>query len=118
MQDLGEDAPLHIGGLRLHCAGDSVQIVQGGQIAQGRRKHVSKSVSFSHNCKKECLNQVLLQVKQKSANAPQRQSSDDDSDSNDDSSDSDNILEDYLANLQCDSDNSNSYEQQVPLVLV
>lgn len=41
MQDLGEDAPLHIGGLRLHCVGDSVQIAQGGQIAEGRRKNVS-----------------------------------------------------------------------------
>ena len=65
-----------------------------------------------------CLNQVLLQVKRKSANPPHRQSSDDDSNSNGDSSDSDNVLEDYLANLQCDSDDSNSYEQQVLLVLV
>lgn len=49
MQDLVEDVPLHIGRLRLHCAGDNVQIVQGGQIAQGSHKHVSKSFSFSHN---------------------------------------------------------------------
>lgn len=59
---------------------------------------------------------MLLQVKQKSAKVPHRQISDDDSDSDGDSSDSDNILEDYLANLQCDSDDSNSYEQQVLLL--
>ena len=56
---------------------------------------------------------MLLQVKRTSAKAPHRQTSDDDSGSNGNSSDSDNILEDYLANLQCDSDDSNSYEQQV-----
>ena len=38
LQDLDEDAPLHIGGLRLHCAGDSVQ-----QIAHSGRKNVCKS---------------------------------------------------------------------------
>ena len=44
MQDLGEDAPLHIGGLRLHCVGDNVQqVAQGGHTAQGRRKNVRKS---------------------------------------------------------------------------
>lgn len=61
---------------------------------------------------------MLLQVKQKSAKVPHNQSSDDHSDSDDDSSDSDDVLEDYLANLQCDSDGSNSYEQQVLLCSV
>lgn len=60
---------------------------------------------------------MLLQAKQKSAKAPRKPSSDDHSDS-DDSSDSDDVLEDYLANLQCGSDDSNSYEQQVLLLLV
>lgn len=60
---------------------------------------------------------MLLQAKQKSK-APHKQSSDDHNGSDDDSSNSDNVLEDYLANLQCESDDSNSYEQQVLLLLV
>lgn len=55
----------------------------------------------------------MLQVKQKSMRAQQKQSSGSDSVSDDNSSESDNVLEDYLSNLQCDSDDSNSYEQQV-----
>ena len=36
VQELGEDAPLHIGGLRLHCDGDNVY-----EIAGSRRKQES-----------------------------------------------------------------------------
>lgn len=67
---------------------------------------------MGNNIFSPCLNQVLPQVKRKSAKALHRQSPSDDSDSDGDSSNSD-ILKDYLANLQCDSDDSNSYEQQV-----
>ena len=110
MQDLGEQAPLHIGSLRLHCAGDSVQ-----QIAHGGRKYVSQSslllpLAWTFL---PLLNKVLLQVKRKSSRVPHRQGSDD-SESDGDSSDSD-ILEDYLSNLQGDNDDSNSCEQQVLL---
>ena len=34
LQDLGEDAPLHVGGLRLDCNGDSLQEITG----TGRRQ--------------------------------------------------------------------------------
>ncbi|KAL3152305.1 hypothetical protein ABBQ32_001376 [Trebouxia sp. C0010 RCD-2024] len=84
-KDRDEDAPLHIGSLRLHCAGDSVQ-----QIARSGRQN----------------------VKQKSLRAQQKQTFSSDRVFDGDSSESDNVLEDYLSNLQCDSDDSNSYEQQ------
>ena len=54
-----------------------------------------------------------LQVKRTSKKMQHRLTSDSESDSDGDSSESDNVLEDYLSNLQCDSDASNSYEQQV-----
>lgn len=60
MQDLGEDAPLHIGGLRLHCAGDSVQqVAQGSQIARGGRKNVSDRSAITMS--KTIHTQSLLQ---------------------------------------------------------
>lgn len=58
----------------------------------------------------------MLQGKRKSQKPAQKFIVDDDSDSEANSSDSDNGLEDYLSNLQCDSDNSNAYERQVLLV--
>ena len=52
-------------------------------------------------------------MKRTSKKAQHRQTSDSESHSDGDSSEPDNVLEDYLSNLQFDSDASNSYEQQV-----
>ena len=60
----------------------------------------------------------MLQGKSRSQKPAQKFQDDFDSGSEASSSDSDNALEDYLSNLQCDSDNSNSYERQVLLATV
>ena len=63
------------------------------------------------------LSQVpcILQVKHRSRQVLHRKSSVSGHGSDDGSSHSDNVLQDYLSNLQGDSDNSDSYEQQVPM---
>ncbi|DBB10682.1 TPA: hypothetical protein ACH3X3_007185 [Trebouxia sp. C0006] len=89
-QGESEDATLHIGGLRLQCEGDSVFEIAGNRRQKGKRPAYTTT---------------------------QQLSSDDDSLDSKDSSDSDEIQEDYLANLQGSSDAMNSDDLQTVCIL-
>ncbi len=113
LQGESEDAPLHIGGLRIHCEGDSIYEIAG----RGWQK-----ASDAVDCPEQCRLYTAfafatgcpcLQGKRPAHTVSQQLSSDDDSLDGEDSSDSDEIQEDYLANLQGSSDAVNSDDLQV-----